>query len=127
MKELLKHGLNIDSENRQGLTAVQVSLAENNEEMVALLVMNGASVEKENSNDGETRKIKKRALEELNQQKDAIEQRRLPFKQEPNGYPPRISVYKGHPLLRNQSSESGKLIFLPNSIEELNSIIGAYD
>ncbi|WOL11938.1 potassium channel AKT2 [Canna indica] len=140
MKELLKHGLNIDSENHEGLTALQIALAGNHDDMVKLLVMNGASIEKANLKGIGVRKIKE-ILEETDKQKDArypgminsngvIKQTKLPRKQECslnseiNGYPPRISVYKGHPLLRNNCSESGKLISLPSTMEELKIIIG---
>ncbi|KAG0481095.1 hypothetical protein HPP92_011953 [Vanilla planifolia] len=37
---------------------------------------------------------------------------------------PRASVYRGHPLLRNTSSEAGKLIRLPNTMEQLKHLIG---
>ncbi|KAI8532134.1 hypothetical protein RHMOL_Rhmol11G0189900 [Rhododendron molle] len=40
MKELLKHGLHVDSRDRHGKTA----LRENHQDMVKLLVMNGADV-----------------------------------------------------------------------------------
>ncbi|THU50872.1 hypothetical protein C4D60_Mb06t24930 [Musa balbisiana] len=142
MKELLKHGLNIDSENHEGLTALQIALAENHEDMVAFLVMNGASIEKANLNGRAARKIRNGVLKEMDQQRDAgcvstlpesngqftqtrvLEKQENSFKLETNGYPPRISVYKGHPLLRNNCSGSGKLMCLPSTMEELKTIIG---
>ncbi|CAN6332977.1 unnamed protein product [Urochloa humidicola] len=36
---------------------------------------------------------------------------------------PRVSIYKGHPFVRNQSSEAGKLINLPATMEEFKAII----
>ncbi|CAL9192900.1 potassium channel AKT2 [Musa acuminata AAA Group] len=142
MKELLKHGLNIDSENHEGLTALQIALAENYEDMVAFLVLNGASIEKANLNGRGARKIRNGVLKEMDQQRDAgcvntlpesngqftqtlvLEKQENSFKLETNGYPPRISVYKGHPLLRNNCSGSGKLMCLPSTMEELKTIIG---
>ncbi|XP_059435148.1 potassium channel AKT2/3-like, partial [Corylus avellana] len=44
MKELLKQGLDVDSKDRNGLTAIQIAMAKNNVEMVNLLVGNGADV-----------------------------------------------------------------------------------
>ncbi|MCD7457961.1 hypothetical protein HAX54_036678 [Datura stramonium] len=44
MKELLKHGLQVDSKDRDGSTAIQVALEENLEDMVKLLLMNGAEI-----------------------------------------------------------------------------------
>ena len=44
IKELLKQGLNIDSKNRRGLTAIQIAMVENHTDMIKLLVMNGADV-----------------------------------------------------------------------------------
>ncbi|CAL9121550.1 unnamed protein product [Musa textilis] len=142
MKELLKHGLNIDSQNHEGLTALQIALAEYSEDMVTFLVMNGASIEKANLNGRGARKIRNGVLKEMGQQRDAgcvntlpesngqftqtqvLEKQENSFKLETNGYPPRISVYKGHPLLRNNCSKSGKLICLPSTMEELKTIIG---
>uniref|UniRef100_A0A0A9GBF9 KHA domain-containing protein n=1 Tax=Arundo donax TaxID=35708 RepID=A0A0A9GBF9_ARUDO len=37
---------------------------------------------------------------------------------------PRVSIYKGHPFVRNHSSEAGKLINLPSTMQELKAIIG---
>ncbi|WOL11933.1 potassium channel AKT2 [Canna indica] len=58
MKERLKHGLSIDFENHEGLTALQIALAGNHDDMVNLLVMNGASIEKANLKGIGVRKIK---------------------------------------------------------------------
>lgn len=51
MKELLKQGLNVDSKDRHGKTALQVAMAENHGDMVNLLVMNGAEVAEANTHD----------------------------------------------------------------------------
>ncbi|EMS50502.1 Potassium channel AKT2/3 [Triticum urartu] len=37
---------------------------------------------------------------------------------------PRVSIYKGHPFVRNHSSEAGKLINLPATMEGFKTIIG---
>ena len=39
---------------------------------------------------------------------------------------PRVSIYRGHPVVRREkcSMEAGKLIRLPDSIEELKTIAG---
>ncbi|KAL0365042.1 UNVERIFIED_CONTAM: Potassium channel AKT2/3 [Sesamum angustifolium] len=44
MKELLKHGLYVDSTDRHGLTAIQVATDENHMDMVKFLLMNGSEV-----------------------------------------------------------------------------------
>ncbi|KAL0384583.1 UNVERIFIED_CONTAM: Potassium channel AKT2/3 [Sesamum radiatum] len=44
MKELLKHGLYVDSKDRHGLTAIQVATNENHMDMVKFLLMNGSEV-----------------------------------------------------------------------------------
>ncbi|KAL4363831.1 hypothetical protein GQ457_04G008660 [Hibiscus cannabinus] len=44
MQELLKHGLNVDAKDRHGLTALQIAMKEKHEDMVNLLVLNGADV-----------------------------------------------------------------------------------
>lgn len=141
MKELLKHGLNMDSENHEGLTALQVALAENHEEIVRFLVMNGANIEKADKNGRGTNKMKHHLLEEMVQQREVgcpitvldfpreSKQRKASREQnhklnwERNGHCPRVSVYKGHPLQRISSSEAGRLISLPRTMKELINII----
>lgn len=44
MSELLKQGLNIESKDHQGCTAMQVALQENHGDMIQLLYMNGSDV-----------------------------------------------------------------------------------
>ncbi|XP_064967988.1 potassium channel AKT2-like isoform X2 [Musa acuminata AAA Group] len=142
MRELLNHGLNIDSENHEGLTALQIASAENHEEMVTFLVMNGASIVKSNPNGSIERRMKKEILEEMIQQRDVgyptmalepygafkktevLREQDNSLKLEANEHRPRISVFNGHPLLRNSHSETGKLISLPSTMEELRTIIG---
>ncbi|XP_031392722.1 potassium channel AKT2/3 isoform X2 [Punica granatum] len=141
MKELLKHGLNVDSKDRQGSTAVQIAMAQNNIEMVNLLVMNGANVVDANSYDFSpdtlNEMIGRREVGHRIVVPDATETREMPVEgqreeREPmaeilnrTGYP-RVSIYRGHPMARKGSGriEAGRLIRLPSSIEELKSIAG---
>lgn len=41
-----------------------------------------------------------------------------------SGHWPRVSVYRGHPFVRNHGSEAGKLINLPSTMAELKAVIG---
>ncbi|XP_042467996.1 potassium channel AKT2-like [Zingiber officinale] len=132
MRELLKQGLDINSINHEGFAALQIAIVENHEEMCRLLIMNGANKEKLNSHGSGAREINKETLEEMNQQNHVghsttsntmIKKEKMSNMQE-NRYAPRISTYKGHPLLRNSSSESGKLIFLPSTMQDLRETIG---
>lgn len=143
MKELLKQGLNIDSKNRQGLTAIQVAMAENHTDMVKLLVMNGADVVHAN-----TYKFSSETLNEMLQKRETGHRIMMPsasptdhelFQRENGGEREfnsdggftgtnvaRVSVYRGHPLERKDSSsaEAGRLMRLPNSLTELKAIAG---
>ena len=144
MKELLKHGLNIDSKNHQGLTAIQISMAENHTDMVKLLVMNGADVIHAN-----TYEFSSETLNEMLQKREMghriVMPGTLPTDHETllrgdreekefntNGgftgtHVPRVSIYRGHPLERKDSccTEAGRLMRLPNSLMELKAIAGA--
>ncbi|XP_020591768.1 potassium channel AKT2 [Phalaenopsis equestris] len=141
IKELLKQGLNIDSTNHEGLTALEVALAEKHVDLAKYLIMNGANIETVNVHGRET--MPKSELEEM------VMKRELGYPitifEEPEGFKekiayrndservkwreisvicPRVSVYRGHPLHRNPSSEAGKLISLPSTMEQLKHIIG---
>ncbi|XP_020261938.1 potassium channel AKT2 isoform X2 [Asparagus officinalis] len=147
MKDLLEHGLDIDAENDEGTTALQVSVAENHDDMVRFLVMNGAKIEKLNLNTLETSKMAQTYFEEMVQNREIgypiaivrppkIKQANLVDNQddmlkwdklrrdEKGGHPPRASIYRGHPLIRNPCSEAGKLIRLPSTMDELKKTIG---
>ncbi|XP_073000464.1 potassium channel AKT2 [Typha latifolia] len=143
LKELLKYGLDIDSEDHEGLTSLQVALAEDHVEMVQFLLLNGASIEKVNLNVWKTTKMTQEDLQELIQKREVgypisiLEIPKELKKTRPigekchmrtpstrDGFHPRVSLYRGHPLLRNPCSEAGKLISLPNTMEELKGIIG---
>ncbi|KAF5733502.1 potassium channel AKT2/3 [Tripterygium wilfordii] len=140
MKELLKQGLNVDSKNHQGSTAVQIALAENNVDMVYLLVMNGADVVNTNTYDFSSTTLNEmlqkreighrisvtdpmpnevllRKLEEENERNfDSFDARNYP----------RVSIYRGHPVFRRETGcvASGRLIRLPKSLQELKNIAG---
>lgn len=144
MKDLLGHGLNIDAENGEGLTALQISMAEDHDDMVRFLIMNGAKIEKVNTEEWERKKIVHKGIEEMVQKREigypiailkspninqtkVVEEQGHMFKWDSRaGVYPRASVYRGHPLLRKPHSEAGKLIRLPNTTEELKKIIGMY-
>ncbi|OAY67963.1 Potassium channel AKT2 [Ananas comosus] len=143
LKDLLKHGLDINSENHEGLTALQIALDEDNADMVKFLIMNGANIENVNHNLWEKGKMTEEALQELLQKREvgypiAILESPKAFQQTRtlegkrhmtnlnirDGICPRVSLHKGHPFLRNPRSEAGKLLNLPNTMEELKVIIG---
>ncbi|KAJ9169203.1 hypothetical protein P3X46_017415 [Hevea brasiliensis] len=140
--ELLKHGLNVDSKDRQGKTAVQIAIAQNYVGMVDLLVMNGADVSAANRSE-----FSSTALKEMMQKREIGHRITMPDtvtsdeviskmnqeEEECNSSGKsiglkyiRVSIYRGHPLVRKENCcrESGRLIRLPNSIEELKSIAG---
>ncbi|CAA7031015.1 unnamed protein product [Microthlaspi erraticum] len=105
MKDLLKQGINVDTEDHHGFTALQVAMAENQMDMVNLLEMNGADVVGVNTHE------KLKVVEEEEEE------------EEERG---RVSIYRGHPLERRERScnEAGKLILLPLSFDDLKKIAG---
>ncbi|KAJ8641651.1 hypothetical protein MRB53_018345 [Persea americana] len=146
VKELLKHGLNIDSKNQQGLTALQIAIFEMKLDMVNFLIMNGANVEdpythaktsSEMASEDQGR-FPLAALEEMVRKGEVGHQimvleipPSVPMKQEDmsilsrnNGLHPRVSIYRGHHLLRDSCSEAGKLIRVPSTFEKLKKIAG---
>ncbi|MBA0855717.1 hypothetical protein Goshw_017942 [Gossypium schwendimanii] len=140
MKELLKHGLPIEAKNRHGLTALQIAMKEKHENMVNLLVMNGADVINTNtyefSSEALNEMLEKREIGHRINVPDTTSSEALQKKLEGDtvGKPdksrtvdhPRVSIYKGHPLMRKKScsTEPGKLISLPDSLEDLKNIAG---
>ncbi|KAL2503636.1 potassium channel AKT2/3 [Abeliophyllum distichum] len=64
-KELLKHGLHVNSNDRHGLTAIQVVIAENHVDMARLFMMNGAE-----ANDTVKNKISPVNLNEMLQKRE---------------------------------------------------------
>ncbi|GLU02936.1 hypothetical protein SLE2022_201660 [Rubroshorea leprosula] len=136
MKELLKHGLNVDAEDRHGLTALQIAMAGNHADMVNLLVMNGADIASvsshrlssmnlnemvQNREIGHRITILDSNLNELSKRVEKEHEGKC------NGNDHlRVSIYKGHPLVRKETCcrEPGRLVKLPNSLEELKRIAG---
>ncbi|KAK6945623.1 Cyclic nucleotide-binding domain [Dillenia turbinata] len=137
MKELLRHGLNVDSKDHHGSTAIQIAVEENHSEMVNLLVMNGADIANANAN-----KLSSETLNTLLQKReighritvvDPVPIEVITRKSEDELEctcgkfgPLRVSIYRGHPLVRRESSfmESGRLIKMPTSFVELKRIAG---
>lgn len=140
MKELLKHGLHVDSRDHHGKTALQIAVAQNHLDMVKLLVMNGADTDEMDPS--------KAPLVNVNEmlQKREVGYRITVPDMLPNGVTLkreegeeesnlgrsmgmcslRVSIYRGHPEVRRNicCSEAGRLIRLPNSLVELKSIAG---
>lgn len=140
MKELLKHGLHVDSRDRHGKTALRIAMAENHQDMVKLLVVNGADVGETDPSD-----LPSANLNEILQKREVGYRVTVPDAlpkgptsrgeegEEENNLgrlkgmsSPRVSIYRGHPVMRRDSccTEAGRLIRLPNSLVELKSIAG---
>ncbi|KAL5203513.1 hypothetical protein ABZP36_014465 [Zizania latifolia] len=147
LRELLKHGLDVDSEDHDGATALRVALAEGHADVARFLVMNGASVDKASLDDGASparqTTVPPDELRELLQKRELghpitiVDSPAPPAVVREVGSPgnsrkgrsdsahwPRVSIYKGHPFVRNHSSEAGKLINLPGTMQEFRTIIG---
>ncbi|KAJ3677990.1 hypothetical protein LUZ60_001793 [Juncus effusus] len=132
LKELLKHGLNIDSINHEGLTALNIALVDDNVKMIKYLVMNGANVENADLKGWKSQKMAREEIEEMLEKREVgysisvletpheIEKLKELDRKEEKFV--RVSIYKGHPLLRKP--EAGKLISLPKTMEELQDVIG---
>ncbi|XP_070682673.1 potassium channel AKT2/3 isoform X4 [Malus domestica] len=138
MEELLKQGLNVDSKNQLGKTAVQIAMEENNADMVNLLVMNGADV-----TNAQNCLFPSQSLTEMLQKREVGHRITVPdstINEVPlmkNGERnsgresygvncPRVSIYRGHPMVRKTTCcrEAGRVIRLPCSLEELRNIAG---
>ncbi|GAU24364.1 hypothetical protein TSUD_390730 [Trifolium subterraneum] len=141
MNELLKQGLNIDSKDRHGMTAIQIAMAENLVDMVQLLVMNGADVADvhvhEFSAPTLNEMLQKREIGHLINVSEAMpsefvlkgqnQEEQKQIWRRFNGLEcPRVSIYRGHPEVRREKGfiEAGKLIRLPDSLEKLKTIAG---
>lgn len=142
MKELLKHGLNVDSKDRQGKTAIQVAMAENHVDMVNLLIMNGAEVTESNTYDfpadNLNEMLQKRETGHRITVPDVISNNEILLKRHNDEEKSnrmgrskerdciRVSIYRGHPVVRSETSckESGRLIRMPSSLDKLKSIAG---
>ncbi|KAI9103578.1 hypothetical protein K1719_023201 [Acacia pycnantha] len=119
MSELLKQGLNIESKDHHGCTAMKVALQQNHVDMIQLLFMKGSEVVG--------------ALNYNNNQEEGGQHNNLwgtynNFNNSNNHrqIASRVSIFRGHPILRSQQGciEAGKMIRFPNSIEELKIIAG---
>lgn len=136
MKKLLKYGLNVDSKNHHGMTPVQVAMADNNVDMVNLLVMNGAEVVNAN-----TFEFPSTTLTEMLQKREVGHRIHVPEtvpeevlsmlheaeKKKSDGVNcARVSIYRGHPVERKETGckKPGRLIRLPSSLEELKKVAG---
>ncbi|KAK9000481.1 hypothetical protein V6N11_080977 [Hibiscus sabdariffa] len=136
MQELLKQGLNVDAKDRSGLTALQVAMKEKHNQMVNLLVMNGADIVNANIYELPPTTLNKMLQKrEIGHQITATDSESSSTKQGADNQVgrvsksidhPRVSIYKGHPLIRKESRcmETGKLIRLPDSLDELMNIAG---
>ncbi|KAM0860760.1 hypothetical protein ACQ4PT_046322 [Festuca glaucescens] len=147
LRELLKHGLGVDSEDHAGATALRVTLTEGRADVARFLVMNGASMDKASvDGNGATPTVLVGELRELMKRRKVghpitiydspadtvtvvgssgdLGQRKLSSKRSDSAHWPRVSIYRGHPFVRNHSSEAGKLINLPTTMEEFKTIIG---
>ncbi|KAL0873592.1 hypothetical protein Bca101_023297 [Brassica carinata] len=102
IKDLLKQGINVDTKDHHGFTALQVAMSENQMDMVNLLTMNGADVVGVNTNEF-----------------TPLEKLRLVEKEKE-----RVSIFRGDPLERKARScnEAGMLILLPPSLDDLKKI-----
>ena len=131
MQELLKHGLSVDARDRHGLTALQIAMKEKHEDMVNLLVMNGADVI-----DANTYEFSSTTLNEMLQKREIGHRITVTDITSSVGIlgksrgldHPRVSIFRGHPLMRKESCcmEPGKLIRLPDSLDELMNFAGLY-
>ncbi|KAI4298984.1 hypothetical protein L6164_032486 [Bauhinia variegata] len=139
MSELLKQGLNIDSKNHHGLTAIQIAMAKSHVDMVELLVMNGANFVGVDTHDFSSSTLDQ-MLQNLELGHQITVHETIPGEVQPRGHGEqersweryngpncaRVSIYRGHPIVSREKGcmEAGKLIRLPNSLEELKSIAG---
>lgn len=138
MKELLKHGLHVDSKNRHGQTAVQIAMERKHVEMVKLLVMHGAEIDEEKLQKFDhsmnlSEMIRKKEVgHRINvcdpSQHDVVGKRNErdgegnSLGRSKGSHVTRVSIYRGHPL--NRDTKAGRLIKLPNSLVELKNIAG---
>lgn len=155
LRELLKLGLDVDSVDHDGATALRVAMAEGHADAARFLIMNGASVDKASLDDDGSGSGSGAARQTMSptELRDLLQKRelghsitivdstspavvpdggssghgrpgRLQSTSSDNQRWPRVSIYKGHPFLRNRSSEAGKLINLPGTMEEFKAIVG---
>ncbi|KAM4125967.1 hypothetical protein ACB094_01G352400 [Castanea mollissima] len=141
MEELLKQGISVDSKDLHGYTAIQIAMAKKNVDMVNLLMMNGADVIDINSYEFPSTTLKemlqKREIGHRIVVHDTMPNEVLLGRHEgeqnckwkkPSGpiCTPRVRIYRGNPVVRRETCrmESGRLIKLPDSLEQLKTIAG---
>ncbi|KAE8698655.1 Potassium channel AKT2 [Hibiscus syriacus] len=134
MQELLKQGLDLDAKDRSGLTALQVATKEKHNQMVNLLVTNGADIVNANiyefSPSTLDEMLQKREIGHQITGTDSVSL----LSKLGAGNPrvriykgnPRVRIYKGNPLIGIESRciEPGKLVRLPDSLDELMNLAG---
>ncbi|GJM88664.1 hypothetical protein PR202_ga04753 [Eleusine coracana subsp. coracana] len=148
LRELLKHGLDVDAEDHDGATPLRAALAEGHADAAGFLIMNGASVDKPSldAGEGSCGPLSPDEVRELLRKREVGHQITILDDAPPaaavvrdggssgkgrQGTKPdgarwslRVSIYKGHPFLRNHNSEAGKLINLPGTMQEFKAVIG---
>ncbi|KAF2585716.1 hypothetical protein F2Q70_00034837 [Brassica cretica] len=99
IEDLLKQGINVDTKDHHGFTALKVAMSQNQMDMVNLLNMNGADM--------------------VTNEPTSLEKLRVVEKEKE-----RVSIFRGHPLERKERSsyEAGMLILLPPSLDDLKKI-----
>ncbi|CAO2828382.1 unnamed protein product [Amaranthus hypochondriacus] len=123
VKDLLNYGLNVDSTNHDGLTALQVALATNQVEVAKVLISYGAKTSDLNGH------IISNILSEGDHKNHGNELKvgnRKSIKSCELFCDARVNLYKGHPILSNTFDKhaTGRLIKLPSSFEDLKTIAG---
>jgi hypothetical protein len=137
MKELLKQGLDVDSKDCHGLTAIQIAMAKNNVDMVNLLVLNGADIVNAKIYEFppailneilQRREVGHRIMVADTKINDVLLARHDKWRDFGGVVCPRVSIYRGNPVVRRETGymEAGRLIRLPGSLEELKNIAGTY-
>jgi hypothetical protein len=137
MKELLKQGLDVDSKDCHGLTAIQIAMAKNNVDMVNLLVLNGADIVNAKIYEFppailneilQRREVGHRIMVAETKINDVLLARHDKWRDFGGVVCPRVSIYRGNPVVRRETGymEAGRLIRLPGSLEELKNIAGTY-
>lgn len=136
----MKQGLYVDSKDRHGITAIEISMAKSNVDMVNLLVMNGA--DEANAKIHEFPLGTSKEMQQKRENEHCITVPEISIHEvllgrhegekgcswrdstKPTG--PRVIIYRGNPLVRKETCcmETGRLIRLPGSLKELKSISG---
>lgn len=136
----MKHGLNVDSKDRNGSTALQIAMAENHVNMVNLLVMNGANVAETDLHNFSPEALKAMLERREIGHRIAVQENpahEMAIKKHEGGPEcgksvvamgghQRVSIYRRNPLSRreNCNMDAGRLIKMPDSMDELRNIAG---